>query len=178
MIISPKYPQIKVFEVYYMRDWNFLGNFVSFNNKILARLELLWNPTMEPNFFLDAVESTTIWIVGFLNREWEFRQFSIVQCRKMWRVVEIWAWEERHVSLFYIYVYIYIYICIGKKEDNVGKNGRRASIVNKMLAITQEDDDHYGMQTTQHNSFASTTKDLKTLRQNGRIFKTYTYLLL
>ena len=85
---------------------------------------------------------------------------------------------EACITILYLCIYIHIYICIGKKEDNVGKNGRRASIVNKMLAITQEDDDHYGMQTTQHNSFASTTKDLKKLRQNGRIFKTYTYLLL
>ena len=39
-----------------------------------------------------------------------------------------------------------------------------------MPISVQEDDDHYIMYTTQHNSLVYTTKDKKNPIQNGRIF--------
>ena len=40
-------------------------------------------------------------------------------------------------------------------------NGQRASVVNQMSTSAIEDDNHHSMQTTQHNSPASATKDMK-----------------
>ena len=76
--------------LYVCLKYNFLMNFYSFyyyyyyfNYKFLVRVGWLQNPTMEPKFSLNVVESTKIWSAWILIRKRENQQYLVIQWRRI-----------------------------------------------------------------------------------------------